>query len=506
MSQPARARSNRGPGIRRLVLLSSLSFGVVIVLIVIAMTWSSTVLHQTMDTVARDTRSEALATELGHGILMYQRLSNLHVLMGDPEDAAEKQAFLLRIRELLARGELYVGGSEEQRLLEQLEANLATYLQARAELDRQGLDPGMLMRRSAPALNVVLDDLETLRDLNDAQVDQAYAEAMRVDRLIKTVGTAALAVLVLGLVVIAAGMRRYLLRPVVALHGAMDRFRAGDLGVRGKVEGAREVGDLASMFNDMGAAMARQREAQLEFLAGVAHDLKNPLNAVKMGIYSLEHEASELRRGRTRALLDQQVSLLSRMIDDLLDSTRIEAGQLELRRLDFDLRELVADIVRLYSPTAPVHRIVAEVPERPVSVHADPARVEQVLSNLLSNAIKYSPMGGHIRIAVAAEGEFAMLEVTDSGVGIPQDEIESVFLPFRRRRSDLAPGAGLGLSVVRRIVEAHGGEIEVSSEVSVGSTFRVRLPRPVREAAARAGGGRGDLAATHIPARPMKAV
>jgi two-component system, OmpR family, sensor histidine kinase MtrB len=118
------------------------------------------------------------------------------------------------------------------------------------------------------------------------------------------------------------------------------------------------------------------------------------------------------------------------------------------------------------------------VPDLPVVVRGDPTRLTQVVTNLLSNAIKYSPRGGRVRVQLARAQDEVMLSVSDEGVGIPPDEYERIFEPFRRSKGSSAeiPGIGLGLSVSRRIVRAHGGDIEVVSQIGAGSTFRVRLP------------------------------
>src|SRR5690606_31960016 len=119
----------------------------------------------------------------------------------------------------------------------------------------------------------------------------------------------------------------------------------------------------------------------------------------------------------------------------------------------------------------PEHQITAHLPDERVEIQGDPLRLEQVVSNLLSNAIKFSPGGGPVRIDVTMEGSDVVLSVSDRGVGIPREELPSMFLPFRRRRPDIAPGAGLGLSVVRHIVAAHGGSIDVQSDPGAGTTF-----------------------------------
>jgi signal transduction histidine kinase len=226
----------------------------------------------------------------------------------------------------------------------------------------------------------------------------------------------------------------------------------------------------------MAHSLARQREERLAVLAGVAHDLRNPLAGLKWGIHALELEQSEAQRGLTCTRLNRQVDLLSRMLEDLLDTTRIEAGKLQMQPEEFDVRDVAEEITRLYERTSPEHEIVLDQPDEPVIVYADPLRIEQVLGNLLSNAIKFSPGGGSIEFTITTENDEIRLCVSDSGIGIATEEMADLFTPFQRRRSDVAPGAGLGLSVVRRIVAAHRGRIEVDSELGIGSTFCVRLP------------------------------
>ena len=148
-------------------------------------------------------------------------------------------------------------------------------------------------------------------------------------------------------------VHRYVLRPIFGLHDAMTRFRGGEIGARSTAAGLREVAQLTRGFNEMADSLAQQRQEQLAFLAGVAHDLRNPLSGIKLGLYSFEQEQSIGKRARVRERLERQVERLSRMVDDLLDATRIEAGALELREEVFDVRDVVEDMVRLYGPTSP---------------------------------------------------------------------------------------------------------------------------------------------------------
>ena len=137
---------------------------------------------------------------------------------------------------------------------------------------------------------------------------------------------------------------------------------------------------------------------------------------------------------------------------------------------------MTEEIIRLYEPMSPNHQFVLEQPKEPVTLYGDPMRIEQVLSNLVSNAIKFSPAGGSVELTITAENDEATVCVRDTGIGIVAEDMADLFMPFQRRRSDVAPGAGLGLSVVRRIVAAHAGRIDVDSEPGMGSTFCVRLP------------------------------
>jgi signal transduction histidine kinase len=165
------------------------------------------------------------------------------------------------------------------------------------------------------------------------------------------------------------------------------------------------------------------------------------------------------------------------MVGDLLDATRIEAGELALRLTALDLRTAAQAMIDLFTPAATAHRITLKAPDRAVLIRGDALRIEQVISNLLSNAIKYSPAGGPVDVAVSQTDREAELSVADRGSGIPAEEIANMFLPFRRLpATSQIRGVGLGLSVVARIVSAHGGRIEVESTPGVGSTFRVRLP------------------------------
>jgi PAS domain S-box-containing protein len=241
--------------------------------------------------------------------------------------------------------------------------------------------------------------------------------------------------------------------------------------------------------------------ARDELLAIVSHDLKNPLTAIK-GYSQLLRRRLAMMDPRSGERLEQVISRIdessnkmNHLLNDLLDFGRLQAGQaLTLQRRPTNLAELARSAAVEYRRTTTEHRIVVEVGDEPVIGRWDATRLEQVAANLLSNAIKYSPHGGTITLHVwktspgdpaitgvegeQSQGEWAILSVRDEGLGIAESELPHIFEWYRRAKnvSGRISGAGIGLASAKYIVTQHGGDIIVTSERDVGSTFTVRLP------------------------------
>jgi signal transduction histidine kinase len=248
-----------------------------------------------------------------------------------------------------------------------------------------------------------------------------------------------------------------------------------------------ELGRLAGSLNAMLEALRLQRTRQLGFLAAVAHDLRNPLGAMRLSTEAFLRKTNlppEPVLRKSLALVHRQIERIERLAYDLLDATSIEAGELKLAPRACDLAAVVRDVNELYAETSPRHELRLLVPTEPVMVVCDPTRVAQVLDNLVNNAIKYSPAGGTVDVTLAASAEEVAISVADTGLGIEPGMLEAIFEPFRRvsPSKDVLPGLGLGLWICRRIVVTHGGRIDVMSTLGRGTTFQVHLPRQVAAA------------------------
>jgi len=220
-----------------------------------------------------------------------------------------------------------------------------------------------------------------------------------------------------------------------------------------------------------------------EFIGLVSHELRTPLTVIGGCLSTLLTEWDRLSPNEVQQLLKDALlesESLSHLIENLLELSRAQAQQLSLYSEPTDVKNLVKEALSKIKRQAPSHRFVTSIPDKLPSINGDPLRIERILYNLLDNAAKYSPPGSQIKVSVNAEPERLVIGVSDRGKGLSSSEQARIFSPFQRlenSRPDQARGAGLGLMVCRRLVEAHGGEIWVESKKGRGSTFLFSLPR-----------------------------
>ncbi len=219
-----------------------------------------------------------------------------------------------------------------------------------------------------------------------------------------------------------------------------------------------------------------------EFLATLSHELRNPLAPIRNAVQILRMKRVPQARERALEIVDRQVSHLVRLVDDLLEVSRITRGKLELRREPIALERAVLSAIETSRPLieAAGHELTVRLAGEPLTVEADLVRLSQVISNLLNNAAKYTEAGGRIELTTARQGGEAVVRVRDSGIGIPADKLRGVFEMFTQldgSKRQSQGGLGIGLALVRSLVQMHGGEVEAESGgPGRGSVFTVRLP------------------------------
>ena len=243
---------------------------------------------------------------------------------------------------------------------------------------------------------------------------------------------------------------------------------------------SQDITDVKSIESALAASEARLRAADRrkdDFLAILAHELRQPVQAAHGALAVLRTSTDADSADRARQVLERQVGQISRLAEDLLDAARIVRGEAPLKQRSLDVRESVSTAVETVLATDGArHRVEVDVPPDRIRVSADPERIHQVFVNLIGNAVKYSATGTRIQVRVGRNGDFAVIEILDEGIGIDASELPHIFDLFVRAAED-QPGLGVGLAVVRRIVEGHGGRVEASSAGrGRGARFTVAIP------------------------------
>jgi len=288
---------------------------------------------------------------------------------------------------------------------------------------------------------------------------------------------------------------RMLADRIERVRAGTARIAAGDLGSELPVEGHDEVAGLAEDFNRMARALdaASEREREMErtrrdLIASVSHDLRTPLASTRALIEAVADGVAEDPQTEKRYLSSarRELAHLSRLVDDLFELARIDAGVLQLTLEEASLHDLISDTISSFQPQANSRgvRLVGEVSGDVDPVLINPPRLQRVLHNLLSNALRHTPADGTVALRATSQGDEVRVEVTDTGEGIAPEDLPRVFeRSFRAERSrtrpeeEGAPGAGLGLAIARGLIEAHGGTMDAESDPGRGSRFCFTLRR-----------------------------
>ena len=311
-------------------------------------------------------------------------------------------------------------------------------------------------------------------------------------------------------------VRYVIVKPVKHLRDVSDAIAAGRLTIRSQIETGDEFEELSHAFNRMlynlvamqqalrevnndldkkvdelaqaNMALFEMNRLKSDFLATMSHELRTPLNSI-IGFSEVLSAADQLNERHRRYAGNIQTSgrMLLSMINDILDLAKIESGKMEVRSEDFSLRDVCEGLTNLSRPVAERKNITLDcrIDEAIPLLRQDPGKLRQILYNLLSNAIKFTPEGGRVTLRARAEGRFAIIEVQDTGIGIAEEDRETIFEKFRQAKlpgqadnvlTREYHGTGLGLSIVRELAKLLGGDVGLESQAGQGSTFTVRIP------------------------------
>ena len=361
---------------------------------------------------------------------------------------------------------------------------------------RQGLEPELLHSRLVriARLTQIVEDAEgqrwfsLARRLPDGRYLVAAAPrpslsvlSVLTDEFLPPILQGGMIALALALL-LAFGVARWVADPLQRLVNAAGQFPAQGAKPL-PLEGPQEVQELAQAFNQMTARVQSSQQSQKDFVANVSHELKTPLTSVQGFAQALLDGTVDTPEGQRTAaqVIYDESGRMHRLVLDLLDLARLDAGTLEMKREPVDIAVLLKDVIEKFSLQAGRAAVAISYSGEGLSpIPGDGDRLAQVFTNLVENALKFTPSGGQVQVTAARAGEFLEVRVADTGSGISPQALAHIFERFyqadKSRRGGQGRGAGLGLAIVAEIVRAHGGKISVQSLPEQGSEFSVFLP------------------------------
>lgn len=268
-----------------------------------------------------------------------------------------------------------------------------------------------------------------------------------------------------------------IIRPITQLSTTAGKFAKGDFSFRIRYNGNDEIGDLCTAINHMADELSNAEEMKNEFISSVSHELRTPLTAIKgwAETICMENDPETIHKGMN--VIVNETERLSRMVEELLDFSRMQSGHFTLQKDMMDVLAELGDAVLIYKDKAEREQIhiTYDEPEMLPFLYGDKNRIRQVFINIIDNAIKYSDPGGHVHIEAAEHGGNIVVSVSDTGCGIKASDLprvkEKFYKPNHTRR-----GSGIGLAVADEIITAHGGRLDLLSEEGLGTTVTITLP------------------------------
>ena len=406
------------------------------------------------------TRRVLLAEALKTDELRQNRLVPIYILVGDASLYYQLSAANRDVRGVLAtlgREDLSQRGRARLAAIIRDEAALEAFEEPGLTLRRRGATVGVadryLRTRAGVISGVVLGDIDAFVDLTTSDYQAAQARAVWTFRT------------VLGVLVLASGI-------TLAFTALVGRLLARLVRQARELDAAREE----LVRRETAVSVARKQAVET-----VAHDLRSPLTAIVMAADVLRELPALTETPRADTMLNAITAAaraMTRLIADVLDHAKIEAGSLALEPAEIDLPPLITALVVRFELIATPRDVALVSRISPVlpTVDADSSRMEQVLSNLIGNAVKFTPSGGMVEVSAGKEGDRVVIAVADTGPGVPPDQLDHLFERYWQATATASQGFGLGLAIAKGIVDAHGGTIGVRNRPGYGATFCISLP------------------------------
>jgi two-component system, OmpR family, sensor histidine kinase BaeS len=263
--------------------------------------------------------------------------------------------------------------------------------------------------------------------------------------------------------------------PVRDLTRTARLLAGGNRAARVQQRSGDEFGQMAAAFNSMADTIVEEDWLRQTFAADIAHELRTPLMILSSQLEAMEDGVLDLGSDSIRSL-QEETRRMSKLVGDLEVLASADAAHFTLQKERVDLAVVAAAVAAEFGQLFQAEAVQLETQLEPAIVEGDPGRLRQIVGNLLANALKFTPRGGRVRIRLWQEADRAVIEVSDSGPGIPKDELGRVFERFFRGRAARAGGSGIGLTVVRELITAHGGDVRVANAIDGGAVFTVTLP------------------------------
>jgi two-component system, OmpR family, sensor histidine kinase MtrB len=458
-------------GIRRFIWLWMGALAVCLVVMTAALAVGTNRIQSEMQRVFR----ESTLLEAGYNLVVQVQLThhknNAMLRQGNSQRVKKIESDVKKAESSIKLMRENAGTAEQRRLIDDVERRLAEY---RA----MELDPNNPERQDLGTQDALIREVRSIKNISWAGLRQSRIEAMstkrRLDMLMRVLNVLAAMFIIFGAVM----LYNRIVQPTMGLVETARRFGRGDTGARAKVFRTDELGMLCRTFNSMADDVVDAERGRRNCMAAVAHDIATPMTIIGVSASRMNSDTGLTAEQRTwMQRIERQTEHLAHMVHDMMDALSGEQGGLLLEKSDIELVSFVRGIGEMHYETTAEKRVVFEG-DGACRVRGDAKRLERVIANLLSNAVKYSPVDSKVTLGVERRGDRAVIRVRDRGVGISAEDMPFLFQPFSRlgRTEKMARGTGLGLFSVKRIIDEHGGNIEVISGNGDGTIVEIALP------------------------------